>query len=118
MRWVVLFALTMLAPGSPAFAHARLEHASPAAGSELAVSPRELVLTFTGGVEPLFSAIEVRDAAGNAVSTERPHVAPDNNRRLVIELPKLAPGTYTVLWHVTSVDTHKTEGSYKFTVAH
>ena len=35
-----------------------------------------------------------------------------------MELPKLTPGTYTVNWHVTSVDTHKTEGNYKFTVAH
>jgi copper resistance protein C len=35
-----------------------------------------------------------------------------------VTLPKLPPGTYTVNWHVTSVDTHKTEGNYTFTVAH
>jgi methionine-rich copper-binding protein CopC len=28
----------------------------------------------------------------------------------------LAPGNYTVKWHVTSVDTHKTQGSFSFTV--
>jgi CopC domain len=28
----------------------------------------------------------------------------------------LAPGNYTVSWHVTSVDTHKTQGSFSFTV--
>jgi hypothetical protein len=45
-------------------------------------------------------------------------VVPDNNRVLIIQLPKLPPGTYTVIWHVTSVDTHKTEGNFKFTVIH
>jgi len=28
----------------------------------------------------------------------------------------LPPGIYTVIWHVTSIDTHKTEGRYQFTV--
>ena len=31
--------------------------------------------------------------------------------------PNLRPGTYTVYWHVVSVDTHRTEGSLKFVVA-
>ena len=66
----------------------------------------------------MFSTIEVHDASGAAIAAGKPHLAPDNNRRLVIDLPKLPPGTYTVIWHVTSVDTHKTEGSYQFTVTH
>jgi copper resistance protein C len=118
MRWVGLLGLAMLAPASPAFAHAFLERASPPVGSEIANSPPELSITFTEGVEPLFSTIEVRDANGAAVSTGKPHVSPDNNLRLILELPKLPPGTYTVVWHATSVDTHKTEGRYQFTVAH
>jgi len=116
MRPVHLLALAMLSIASPAFAHAFLERASPPVGSEVAVSPPELSITFTEGVEPLFSTIELRNANGAAVSTGQPHVAPDNNRRMTIELPKLPPGTYTVIWHATSVDTHKTEGSYQFTV--
>jgi methionine-rich copper-binding protein CopC len=75
-------------------------------------------MTHTEGVEPLFSAIEVDGPNGEAISTGKPHVAPDDNRRLIMKLPQLGPGTYTVIWHVTSVDTHKTEGRYTFTVAH
>ncbi len=118
MRCAVLIGLAMLAQASPVFAHAFLERASPPVGSEVPASPPELAITFTEGVEPLFSTIEVHGANGAAVSTGTPHVAPDNNRRLAVELPKLPPGTYTVIWHVTSVDTHKTEGNYQFTVAH
>ncbi|MFI4979865.1 MAG: copper resistance protein CopC [Nevskiales bacterium] len=118
MRPAHLLAMAMLSIASPAFAHAFLERASPLVGSEVVVSPPELSITFTEGVEPLFSTIELRDANGAAISTGKPRVAPDNNRRLTIGLPKLPPGTYTVIWHATSVDTHKTEGSYQFTVSH
>ena len=118
MRCAALIGLAMLVQASPVFAHAFLERASPPVGSEVTVSPPELSITFTEGVEPLFSTIAVHGANGAAIATGKPHVAPDSNRRLIVELPKLPPGTYTVNWHVTSVDTHKTEGNYKFTVAH
>ena len=118
MRCGVLIGLAMLAQPSPAFSHAFLDHASPRVGSEIATSPPELSITFTQEVEPLFSTIEVDGPNGVAVATGKPRVAPDNNQRLVLELPKLTPGTYTVIWHVTSVDTHKTEGRYTFTVIH
>jgi len=118
MRWICLIALAMLVPVRPASSHAFLERATPSAGSDVAASPFEVSLTFTEGVEPLFSTVEMRDASGATVPTGKPHVAPGSNRRLVIELPKLSPGTYTVIWHATSVDTHKTEGSYRFTVTH
>ena len=118
MRRGALIGLAMLAQASPVFAHAFLERASPPVGSEIAAAPPELSITFTEGVEPLFSTIEVHGAGGTAVSTGTPHVAPGNNRRLTVELPKLPQGTYTVIWHATSVDTHKTEGNYQFTITH
>ncbi len=40
-----------------------------------------------------------------------------DNRELIVPLPKLPPGGYTVVWHATSVDTHKTEGGFHFVVA-
>ena len=74
------------------------------------------MLTFTEGVEPLFSTIELRDPGGSVVPTSKPRSPSGNNRQLVIDLPVLAGGEYTVIWHATSVDTHKTEGSYRFTI--
>jgi methionine-rich copper-binding protein CopC len=118
MRWSGLIGLALLTRAEPAFAHAFLERANPPVGSEIASSPPEITITFTEGVEPLFSSIEVHGANGAAVSSGTPHVAPDNNRVLSVQLPKLPPGIYTVSWHVTSVDTHKTEGNFQFTVTH
>ncbi len=118
MRCGALIGLAMLAQASPASAHAFLERASPPVGSEVATSPPELSITFTEGVEPLFSTIEVDGPNGAAVVAGKPHVASDGDRRLVLQLPKLPPATYTVIWHATSVDTHRTEGRYTFTVTH
>ena len=43
-------------------------------------------------------------------------VAQGEGRVLQVKLKPLPPGVYTVVWHVTSVDTHKTEGHFTFTV--
>jgi hypothetical protein len=116
MHRTALLALAMLTAATPSFAHAFLERASPPVGGEVSAPPRQIALNFTEGVEPLFSTIELRDAHGTVVPTGKPQTSPDNNRQLVIELPTLSSGEYTVIWHATSVDTHKTEGSYRFTV--
>ena len=116
MRLAVMLALMMPLMTSPVFAHAFLERAQPPVGSEVAGSPHQIVLTFTEGVEPLFSTIELRNASGSVVPTGKPKSPSDDNRQLLVDLPVLSSGEYTVTWHATSVDTHKTEGSFRFTV--
>jgi methionine-rich copper-binding protein CopC len=54
-----LIGLALLTQAAPAFAHAFLERANPPVGSEIAASPPAVSITFTEGVEPLFSTIEV-----------------------------------------------------------
>ncbi len=86
------------------------------AGSQLSAGPPELTLRFTEPVEPLFSQIELRDAAGTVYRIDKPRLVSGTTGVLVVTLPKLASGRYTVTWHATSVDTHKTEGRYEFTI--
>jgi methionine-rich copper-binding protein CopC len=98
-----------------AFAHAFLDRASPAVGSEVTGSPQSLDLTYTEPVEPAFSSIQVTDGSGARMDQGAP-VSRDDGHVLAVGLKPLAPGTYAVEWHVTSVDTHKTEGHFNFTV--
>ncbi|HEX3576507.1 MAG TPA: copper resistance protein CopC [Rhodopila sp.] len=98
-----------------AFAHAFLDRASPAVGSAVSGSPPALNLTYTEPVEPLFSTVHVTDSAGARVDQGKP-TALDDGRMLSVKLKPLPPGVYAVEWHVTSVDTHKTEGHFTFTV--
>ena len=108
----LVFALT----ASIAFAHAQLESATPAVGGAVA-SPSEIRLKFSEGVEPRFSTISLATDSGGAVALGAPSVEPDDQSVLIAKIGKsLAPGIYTVTWHAVSVDTHKTQGSFNFTV--
>ena len=95
-------------------AHAFLDHADPKVGSSVRSSPAAVTLTFTEGVEPAFSKIEVTDGNGNAVAVG-PLEHPEETS-LRVSVPALTPGTYRVKWRVVSVDTHETEGSFTFSI--
>ncbi len=99
-----------------ASAHAFLKTASPAVGSTVQQAPAQVVIDFTEGVEPQFSTIAVQDASGASVVTGDAHLQ-GGNTHLAIALSPLKAGRYTVTWHATAVDTHKTEGSFTFTIA-
>ena len=108
----------LLLAAEPALAHAFLDTADPAVGSTVATPPKAVTLNFTQNVEPSFSTIEVQDSSGARVDTNDAHVSPDSASAFTIDLKPLVPGDYTVTWHVTSVDTHKTQGHFVFTVDH
>jgi methionine-rich copper-binding protein CopC len=114
---IKLAACLWLFAASPAFAHAFLESAMPRVGSTIQAAPPDVALTFTQGIEPDFSRIDVQDAAGISVDAGTAHTVAGDNKVFAVPVKKLAPGTYTVTWHVTSVDTHKTQGKFRFTVA-
>jgi periplasmic copper chaperone A len=100
-----------------AFAHAMPRGASPGADSTLTQPPKEVTITFSEAVEPRFSTIEVTNAAGQRVDQGAAHLAAGDGKQLGVALVSLPAGAYTVTWHATSVDTHKTDGHYQFTVA-
>ena len=113
-RIVRTAALLALAPAT-AFAHAHLKSSQPVADSTVK-APVEVVIDFTEGVEPRFSTIEVLDPAGSHLESGAVHTAPADNKHLSVTVKPLQPGTYTVRWHATATDTHKTEGEFRFTV--
>jgi methionine-rich copper-binding protein CopC len=109
----VLFNLAAL----PAAAHAFLVRSDPAVGSRLAQIPAALTLYYTEGVEPAFCTVTVTAPSGAAVQTGRPQPVPGQAAELSVPLHITVPGTYHVSWHATSVDTHKTQGTFTFTIA-
>ncbi|HTT78911.1 MAG TPA: copper resistance CopC family protein [Stellaceae bacterium] len=100
----------------PARAHAFLDHSSPAVGSTVAPAPAAVTIWYTEDLEPAFSSITVTDAAGRRVDLSNVHVVPGHPDELQVGLKKLPAGTYHVSWHVVSVDTHRTEGTFSFSV--
>lgn len=100
-----------------AWAHAFLKTSEPAVGSTVSKAPTQVVINYTEGVEPLFSSIVVKNAQGEAVQVGKPRLE-HGDTHLAVALKPLPRGTYTVIWHATAVDTHKTQGSFRFTVGH
>lgn len=109
----------IIAFGSPAiaYAHAFLDHASPAVGSTVHASPSEVRLWFSGSIEPAYSSITVTDADGRQVDSGKIETDPQNASELRVAVTSLSPGTYRVTWRVVSVDAHSTEGHFAFSVA-
>ena len=114
-RAILLAGLSMLA-APPAFAHAYLTNAVPAKGSTVQTPPSQLELFYTEEVVPHFSSVVVENAQRHPIHTGALRVSQDKHE-VIVPVPKLAPGKYTVVWHMTAEDTHKTQGTYSFTVA-
>src|SRR4051812_29979406 len=67
MRRLLVIGVACLV-GPAAWAHAFLDRASPAVGSEVSGSPPVLTLAYTEPVEPFFSRITVTDSLGMQVN--------------------------------------------------
>jgi len=117
-RLIVTFVVGVLAlgasPGSQA--HAFLDHASPPVGSSVPASPPVVTLWFTQDLEPAFSSVTVTNEAGQRVDLGKAQIPPGSPAEVQIGLKPLAGGTYLVSWHVVSVDTHPTEGTFTFEI--
>ena len=98
---------------APAFAHAFLQHADPGAGAVLKAPPGQIALGFSEKLEPAFSRVAVTDSSGRSVEL---NAAVIRGNAMVAPLRSLTPGVYRVTWHAVSVDAHRTDGTYSFTV--
>ncbi len=112
----VFASLALLGHVGAASAHAHLKTASPAPDSTIQAAPQAVSIDFTEGVEPKFSSIEVQDSAGRRVDKGEAATSPTDAKHFSVAVSPLTPGTYKVVWHATAVDTHKTEGTFQFTV--
>lgn len=109
--------LVLALAGAPqAFAHAFPDHSQPAVGSTVSPAPTVLRIWFTQKLEPAFSKVAVSDAGGAQVDKGDAQVDAQDPTLLQVSLKPLPVGTYTVSWHVVSVDTHPTQGNFTFTV--
>jgi methionine-rich copper-binding protein CopC len=118
MRTIILALGAALAIGAApsARAHAFLDHATPAVGSAVPTAPASVTLWFTQDIEPAFSSVTVTNDAGQRVDLGDARIPQGSPAQLQIGLKPLPPGTYTVSWHVISVDTHPTQGKFTFEV--
>jgi methionine-rich copper-binding protein CopC len=114
---MVLASSALLGAGARvALAHAFPERADPRVGSTVQGSPDTVRIWFDGELEPAFCQVTVSDGGGKRVDRGDARVDPNGRRLLQVSVPALAPGTYSVHWAVLSIDGHRTNGDFRFTV--
>jgi methionine-rich copper-binding protein CopC len=99
-----------------ALAHAALVKSEPARRAELSKAPSQVRLWFNEKIEPAYATIQVLRQGGVPVVHPPAVVDKDDAKLLVLQLPQLDPGAYTVKYRVLSVDGHTVDYGYTFTV--
>ncbi len=116
-RTILAVIAAMIAMTAIADAHAHFRSSMPAAGSTTASAPDSIRIQFTEGIEPMFSHVHVNDSNGQSVAVGPLSTAPNDRSIVIVPLmAALRPGRYQVTWDVAALDTHRTQGSYTFTI--
>src|SRR5215211_3726469 len=99
-------ALLIALPHDDALAHARLAQATPAPDAVLAESPPEVRIWMTQELMLGGTTLAVGDVAGLRVDAGDPRVdqADPDRKQLVVSLPPLGPGTYSVTYTTVSAE--------------
>jgi copper resistance protein C len=113
----VVAVLSVIAAAVQADAHAFMVRAEPRVGSKAKKTPTEVRIWFSEPVEAALSTIKVFDEKGKQVDKKNMRSDPSNRALLDVSLaPALPAGTYRVIWRVISVDTHVTNGDFRFRI--
>ena len=102
-----------------AFAHAKLDHCTPAVDATVAQAPGQVVCVMSEEIDTKLSTISVWDANGVQVDKKDAHVDlndPDHKTLIVsLDPSSMKDGIYTVKYHtVTPDDGGVTDGTFQF----
>jgi copper resistance protein C len=113
---ILIVAFVLGVPATSAFAHSMLVKAEPPRRAVLTKSPVQVRLWFNEKIEGDYASLVVLDAKKQPITDLKPTLSPDDPKSIVLPLPELAPGKYSVKFRVLSVDGHVVESSFDFTV--
>ncbi len=111
---IALIASAFALAASPAFAHAELTKATPAAKSS-GPAPQMITLHFSEGLDSTFSKLSL-SMDGKPVALKASVDSKDDKTMMGKPNAPLTAGIYKVDWTSVAHDSHKLSGSYSFTV--
>ena len=112
----IAIVISMWAHAAPVMAHAQLVKAEPARRAILDKAPTQIRLWFNEEIEGAYTSLSVRGANKKSVSDAKPRVVSDDPKSIVLPLPDLKPGKYSVEFRVLSVDGHVVDSTFDYTV--
>ena len=109
-------AMVLCVYAASALAHSMLVKAEPPRRAVLTQSPTQVQLWFNEEIEGDYASLVVLDAEKHPVTEIKPQLAPNDRKSIVLPLPELTPGKYSVKFRVLSVDGHVVESYFDFSV--
>lgn len=109
-------AMVLCVYAASAQAHSMLVKAEPPRRAALTQSPTHVQLWFNEEIEGDYASLVVLDAEKHPVTEIKPQLAPNDRKSIVLPLPELSPGKYSVKFRVLSVDGHVVESYFDFSV--
>ena len=108
-----LVGATLIVTASSAFAHVKLESATPAINASVASQPKNITLNF--GEEVMLMNVKLLDAQRKDIPLNY-KITHDMKKSFDVAVPKLKKGKYTVVWTTMGADGHNMNGEYNFTI--
>jgi len=107
------FLFLFLLPSS-LWARAVLVASVPLPGAILKEAPQTIMLRFNATMEKTITQVYLMNGKEEKIRLEK--VTESEDDRMMLRVPPLIPGVYTILYKVLARDGHVTEGSFHFTV--
>lgn len=111
-----LVMLSLLFQVNSVMAHATLVKSDPPRRASLSSPPKQIQLWFNEKIEGSYASVSVLDSNKNSVTENSPEVVLDDPKSVILNLPQIEPGRYTVQYRVMSVDGHVIESSFDFSI--
>lgn len=112
----LLIVLSLLFQVNSVMAHAALVKSDPPRRATLSSPPKQIQLWFNEKIEGSYASVTVQDSKKNSITDDSPKTVADDPKSIVLNLPQLESGRYTVHFRVMSVDGHVIESSFDFSV--
>lgn len=112
----VLAMLSLLFQANSVMAHATLVKSDPPRRASLSIPPKQIQLWFNEKIEGSYASVVVLDSNKKSITDNNPEVVSDDPKSVVLNIPEIEHGRYTVQYRVMSVDGHVIESSFDFSV--
>ncbi|HQV89785.1 MAG: copper resistance CopC family protein [Nitrosomonas sp.] len=113
---ISLAMLSLLFQVNSVLAHATLVKSDPPRRASLSSSPKQIQLWFNEKIEGSYASVTVLDSNKKSITENNPEVVLDDPKSVVLNIPQMEPGRYTVQYRVMSVDGHVIASSYDFSI--
>lgn len=115
--WLLVIVSVALLVPRPVAAHATLVESDPAPNAVLAEAPAVARLRFSEPLEPSYSRVVLTSAESGPIATPPSQVDRADPYVLLLELPPLAEGVYSLQWRTLSTaDGHTMTGMVPFVI--